>query len=95
MRKDCDCRERSQEAAATGLLEQMLDEDSEILTIIYGEDVSEEDVESLQEYIEQKYGEVEVEVHNGNSHLLPISSRSNRMKGRGTVDWLVPSIISK
>ncbi len=62
--------EKDLKKAATGLLEQMLDEDSEILTIIYGEDVSEEDVESLQEYIEQKYGEVEVEVHNGKQPLL-------------------------
>ncbi|MEW4326054.1 DAK2 domain-containing protein [Rossellomorea marisflavi] len=61
--------ERDLKKAATGLLEQMLDEDSEILTIIYGEDVSEGDVESLQEYIEQKYGEVEVEVHNGKQPL--------------------------
>ena len=61
--------EKDLKKAATGLLEQMLDEDSEILTIIYGEDVSEEDVESLQEYIEQKYGEVEVEVHNGKQPL--------------------------
>jgi uncharacterized protein len=61
--------EKDLKKAATGLLEQMLDEDSEILTIIYGEDVSEEDVEALQEYIEQKYGEVEVEVHNGKQPL--------------------------
>ncbi|GLI86087.1 hypothetical protein ANABIO32_38610 [Rossellomorea marisflavi] len=61
--------EKDLKKAATGLLEQMLDEDSEILTIIYGEDVSEGDVESLQEYIEQKYGEVEVEVHNGKQPL--------------------------
>jgi dihydroxyacetone kinase-like predicted kinase len=55
--------------AAEGLLEEMLDDDSEILTIIYGEDVSEEDVQTLTDYVEEHYEDVEVEVHDGKQPL--------------------------
>ncbi|MCR8848603.1 DAK2 domain-containing protein [Rossellomorea sp. SC111] len=55
--------------SAQSLLDTMLEDDSEILTILYGEDVSEEDVESLREYVEQQYEDVEVEVHNGKQPL--------------------------
>ncbi|MDQ1146748.1 DAK2 domain fusion protein YloV [Bacillus sp. SORGH_AS 510] len=55
--------------AAQDLLSQMLDEDSEILTIIYGEDVSEEEVSSLREFVEENYEDVEIEVHNGGQPL--------------------------
>ncbi|MCA1059207.1 DAK2 domain-containing protein [Rossellomorea aquimaris] len=55
--------------SAQGLLEKMLDEDSEILTILYGEGVTDEDVESLREFVEEHYEDVEVEVHNGKQPL--------------------------
>ena len=55
--------------AAKDLLEQMLDEDSEILTILKGEDASDEDVDSIVEFVESNYGDVEVEVHNGEQPL--------------------------
>lgn len=55
--------------AAQDLLLQMLDEDSEILTIIYGEDVSEEEVSSLREFVEENFEDVEIEVHNGGQPL--------------------------
>ncbi|MEO2075007.1 MAG: DAK2 domain-containing protein [Bacillus sp. (in: firmicutes)] len=55
--------------AAQDLLSQMLDEDSEILTIIYGEDVSEEEVSSLREFVEENFENVEIEVHNGGQPL--------------------------
>ncbi|MED3562719.1 DAK2 domain-containing protein [Bacillus xiapuensis] len=51
--------------AAEELLLKMLDEDSEILTILYGKDVSKEEVDTLAEFVEEKYGEVEIEIHNG------------------------------
>ncbi|MGD6962894.1 DAK2 domain-containing protein [Fictibacillus phosphorivorans] len=47
------------------LLSNMLDEDSEIVTIIYGEDSSEEEAQELAEFIEEKYPDVEAEIHNG------------------------------
>jgi uncharacterized protein len=55
--------------AAEGLLKEMLDDDSEILTIIYGEDVSKEEVQTLTDYVEEHYGDVEVEVHDGKQPL--------------------------
>ncbi|MGF2615610.1 DAK2 domain-containing protein [Rossellomorea vietnamensis] len=54
---------------AKNLLEEMLDEEAEILTILYGEDASQEDVDALTEFIEEKYPDVEVEVHNGKQPL--------------------------
>ena len=47
------------------LLQELIDDEDEILTIIYGEDVDEEDVDELIDYIEEKYEDVEVEVYHG------------------------------
>ncbi|WP_369902986.1 DAK2 domain-containing protein [Bacillus manliponensis] len=55
--------------AAKQLLEAMLDEDSEILTILQGEDASDEEVNTLVAFVEEKFEDVEVEVHNGNQPL--------------------------
>lgn len=44
---------------------QMIDEDSEIVTLIFGEEATEEEAEEISEAIEEQYPEVEVEVHNG------------------------------
>ena len=46
------------------LLDRMLDDESEIVTLIYGEDINEEEAEEVAAYIEDKY-DVEVEVNNG------------------------------
>ena len=43
----------------------MVDEDSELISIYYGEDMSEEDAESLGEKIEQAYPDCDVEVNYG------------------------------
>lgn len=55
--------------AAKDLLSQMLDDDSEILTILKGEDASDEDVNSIVEFVESNYEDVEIEVHNGEQPL--------------------------
>ncbi|KMJ58600.1 hypothetical protein AB685_12035 [Bacillus sp. LL01] len=60
---------KDKKAAAKELLSTMMDEDSEILTVIYGEDVSEEDVEELVSDLEESYPDAEVEVHNGKQPL--------------------------
>lgn len=62
-------KDRDKVEAAKNLLDEMLDEDTEILTILKGEDASDEDVDSIIEYIEGKYGEVEIEVYNGKQPL--------------------------
>jgi uncharacterized protein len=62
-------KNKDKENAAKDLLSQMLDEDSEILTIIYGEDVTEEEVTSLTQFVEENFADVEIEVHNGGQPL--------------------------
>ena len=46
------------------LLDQMIDDESEIVTLVYGEDVTVEEANEICAYIEDKY-DVEVEVNNG------------------------------
>ncbi len=55
--------------AAKTLLGSMIDEDSEILTIIYGEDVTEEELEELISFCEEEFEDVEVETHDGKQPL--------------------------
>ena len=50
--------------ATRRLLAQMIDDDSEIVTLIYGEDVCEEEANQIVEYIENNF-DVEVELTNG------------------------------
>ena len=54
---------------AKELLEKMVDEDSEIVTIIRGEDRSEEDANEIADFLEEKFEDVEVEIHEGNQPL--------------------------
>ncbi|WP_029268918.1 DAK2 domain-containing protein [Virgibacillus alimentarius] len=51
------------------LLKEMITEDDEILTILQGDDVSDEDRKSLVEHIEDVYEEIEIEVHQGNQPI--------------------------
>ncbi|GCD83390.1 kinase [Parageobacillus thermoglucosidasius] len=53
------------------LLHSLIDEDSEIVTMIYGQEATEEEVEAIVSYIEETYSDVEVEVHNGEQPLYP------------------------
>ena len=48
------------------LVKEMSDEDSELLSVYYGEDVSEEDAETLVATLEEEYPDFEVELHPGN-----------------------------
>lgn len=48
------------------MLEEMIDESSSIITLICGEDASEEEVEKLTEMIQDKYDEVDLDVRRGN-----------------------------
>nr|WP_239586941.1 DAK2 domain-containing protein [Bacillus ectoiniformans] len=60
---------KDRKTTAEGLLEKMIDDESEILTIIYGEDATEEEVEHVTSFMEENYTDVEVEVHNGKQPL--------------------------
>ncbi|TDL89674.1 DAK2 domain-containing protein [Vibrio vulnificus] len=62
-------KDKDMTQAAKDLLSDMIDEDSEILTILYGEDATSEDVESLVAFCNENFEDVEVEVHNGKQPL--------------------------
>ena len=64
-------KNKKMQNTATELLEQMIDEDSEIVTILQGVDSSDEDVTALVSFIDERFPEVEVEVHNGKQPLYP------------------------
>ena len=55
--------------ATKELLSVMITEGDEIVTIIHGQDATEEDVNELVSYIEDQFEDIEVEVHNGNQPL--------------------------
>ncbi|WP_416826887.1 DAK2 domain-containing protein [Ectobacillus polymachus] len=57
--------------AGKKLLQMMIDEDSEIVTILQGEDVDDAELEKLKAFMEEEFPEVEVEVHKGNQPLYP------------------------
>lgn len=47
------------------LLQEMVDEDSELISIYYGADVTEEDAQEFADYVEETYDECDVELHYG------------------------------
>ncbi|MEC0251575.1 DAK2 domain-containing protein [Bacillus halotolerans] len=55
--------------AAKMLLSEMIGEEDEIVTILYGEDASQEEAEELEAFLNDKYEEIEVEIHNGKQPL--------------------------
>lgn len=57
--------------AATNVLERLMDEDSEIITVIYGEDATAQQAEQLQKFIEENYPDAEVEIVEGKQSLYP------------------------
>lgn len=60
-----DCME-----ASKTLVTSMLDEDSELVTLIYGVDATEEQAQELADYIEEN-SDAEVEIHNGQQPVYP------------------------
>ncbi|MEC0695155.1 DAK2 domain-containing protein [Bacillus atrophaeus] len=56
-------------AAAKMLLSEMIGEEDEIVTVLYGEDASAEEAAQLEEFLGDKFEDVEVEIHNGKQPL--------------------------
>lgn len=56
---------------AKELLQSMVGEDDEIITVIYGEDTDKEEAERLVSFIEENFEEVEVELHEGKQPIYP------------------------
>ncbi|MDV7719074.1 DAK2 domain-containing protein [Pediococcus ethanolidurans] len=57
--------------AASEMVKLMLDEDSEIVTIIYGKDAKKSEAEKLESTIQALDDELEIEVHEGDQPVYP------------------------
>ncbi len=64
MEKDIVVSTKDKMEATKTLIQQLIDDDSEIVTLIYGEGVSDEEAENLTQFVEETYN-VEVELTNG------------------------------
>lgn len=53
----------------TNLVEKLVDEDSAIITLFYGEDASQEEAQALRDSLEEKFGDIDVELHYGGQPL--------------------------
>ena len=53
----------------SNLVEKLVDEDSAIVTLFYGEDVSEEDANKLRDELEEKFEDIDVELYYGGQPL--------------------------
>ncbi|MFG6148956.1 DAK2 domain-containing protein [Halobacillus sp. B23F22_1] len=63
---DIKATQQSQFETARKLLKEMIDEDEdEIVTIITGEEVTQEELDELEAYIEEQFEDLEVEIHHG------------------------------
>jgi hypothetical protein len=60
------------EIASIETIKKMVTEDSEIITLLYGENSSEELIDSLVEQLEELYPEIEVETHEGGQPVYPL-----------------------
>lgn len=63
----CDTKDVS--TATIELIDKMVDEDSELISIYYGEDVKEEDANKVAEIVEEKYEDLDVEITYGGQPL--------------------------
>lgn len=63
----CDTKDVS--TATIELIDKMVDDDSELISIYYGEDVKEEDANKVAEIVEEKYEDLDVEITYGGQPL--------------------------
>ncbi|WP_212391080.1 DAK2 domain-containing protein [Sporosarcina beigongshangi] len=61
----------SLEEVMKALLASLVEEDDEIVTILYGEDVSEEQAAAMVDYVENNFSHTEVELYDGKQPLYP------------------------
>ena len=57
--------------ATTEMVKLMLDEDSEIVTIIYGKDASQKQADELEQAILAIDEDLEIEIHEGDQPVYP------------------------
>ena len=58
-------------AAAEAMVDQMLDEDSEVVTILYGQDGSKQEAEQLRDKILEEDDELDVQIYEGGQPVYP------------------------
>lgn len=59
------------EESAVATLSEMVDAYSEIVTLLYGEDVTEADAEKVAELVSNQFPEIEFEIHSGGQPVYP------------------------
>ena len=64
LEKDIVVTSKEKIEAACELIKKMCDEDSEIVTLIRGEDATDEEFEAIQKFIEENY-EVDIDAEDG------------------------------
>jgi dihydroxyacetone kinase-like predicted kinase len=63
--------ESDQLAAIVALLDEILDDDSELITVITGDDADDDVTEAIEGWLADHHGAVSVEVHSGGQPLYP------------------------
>ncbi len=62
---------KSLEEVTKTLLSKIIDEDAEIITVLYGEDVTDEEAARIEVYIEEQFDHVDIELYPGKQPLYP------------------------
>ncbi|MFD1392789.1 DAK2 domain-containing protein [Lacticaseibacillus jixianensis] len=63
--------EKDRQQATIDMIEAMLDEESEIITLIVGEDGSREEADAIEAAVTEAHEDVEVEIHDGDQPVYP------------------------
>ncbi|HCD07060.1 MAG TPA: hypothetical protein DEQ50_02140 [Lactobacillus sp.] len=53
------------------MLDKMIDEDSEVITILIGAQGNKEDAQKIADYLDDKYSDLETEIHQGDQPVYP------------------------
>lgn len=53
------------------MLDEMIDEDSEVITILVGKDGNDADAQKVADYLDDKYADLETEIHQGDQPVYP------------------------
>jgi len=58
-------------ATTEKMLDEMIDEDSEVITILVGKDGNDADAQKVADYLDDKYADLETEIHQGDQPVYP------------------------
>ncbi|MWW97757.1 hypothetical protein FM815_09600, partial [Francisella tularensis] len=60
---------KERKEAARQLFEKIVTDEDEVVTVLYGEDVSAQEAEQLQAFLESAFVDLEVEIHHGGQRV--------------------------